>query len=82
MFGFHAFASAAFNSLLNAITPPTPVTWGKTGQSLVKIQLALQASFIATEVQQQLSNSLLPNLKVSTQDMGNGWQLLAVSGKV
>ena len=32
MFGFNAFASTAFNSLLKAITPPpTPVQWGKTG---------------------------------------------------
>ena len=33
MFGFNAFASTAFNSLLNAIIPPPPppVTWGKTG---------------------------------------------------
>lgn len=31
MFGFNAFASTAFNSLLSAITPPPPVTWGTTG---------------------------------------------------
>lgn len=32
MFGFNAFASTAFNSLLNAIIPPPPpVTWGRTG---------------------------------------------------
>lgn len=32
MFGFHPFASAAFNALRNAIIPPTPPSqWGKTG---------------------------------------------------
>lgn len=33
MFGFNAFASAAFNSLLNVISSPTPTPseWGKTG---------------------------------------------------
>jgi len=32
MFGFGAFASSAFTSLINAVTPsPTPYTWGKTG---------------------------------------------------
>jgi hypothetical protein len=31
MFGFNAFASTAFNSLLSVITTPTPSVWGKTG---------------------------------------------------
>jgi hypothetical protein len=32
MFGFNAFASTAFSSLLSAIVPPPPpVTWGTTG---------------------------------------------------
>jgi len=30
MFGFNPFASTAFNSLLKAITPPTP-SWGSKG---------------------------------------------------
>lgn len=30
MFGFNPFASTAFNSLLNAITPPAP-SWGSKG---------------------------------------------------
>ena len=31
MFGFNAFASTAFNSLLKAITPPSPDVWGSRG---------------------------------------------------
>jgi len=30
MFGFRAFASSAFNSLIQVVTP-TPVTWGQKG---------------------------------------------------
>jgi hypothetical protein len=31
MFGFNAFASTAFNSLLSVITTPTPSVWGSKG---------------------------------------------------
>lgn len=31
MFGFHPFASAAFNALKNAIIPPNPNVWGSKG---------------------------------------------------
>ena len=31
MFGFNAFASTAFNSLLNAVKSPTPNVWGSKG---------------------------------------------------
>jgi hypothetical protein len=32
MFGFRAFASSAFNSLINVVTPtPTPSVWGEKG---------------------------------------------------
>lgn len=31
MFGFNAFASTAFNSLLNAVKGPTPSVWGSKG---------------------------------------------------
>ena len=31
MFGFNAFASTAFSSLIQAITPPAPSAWGSKG---------------------------------------------------
>lgn len=31
MFGFHSFATTAFNALKSVITTPTPDQWGKTG---------------------------------------------------
>jgi hypothetical protein len=31
MFGFNAFASTAFNSLLKAVVPPSPFVWGAKG---------------------------------------------------
>jgi hypothetical protein len=31
MFGFHSFASTAFNSLLNKVIAPSPDVWGSKG---------------------------------------------------
>lgn len=31
MFGFHSFASTAFNSLLKKVTAPSPDVWGSKG---------------------------------------------------
>jgi len=71
MFGFHAFASAAFNSLLNAITP-TPVQWGKTGgikkESIKKskraeIQEALKLVIDGPEIEEEMIEALQPYVK-------------------
>ena len=73
MFGFHAFASAAFNSLLKAVTPPTPVTWGKTGgigkkQSIKKskraeIQDAVRLVIDGPEIEEEMIEALQPYVK-------------------
>ena len=86
MFGFNAFASTAFNSLLSAIVPPPPpVTWGTTGgigkkKSIRKSARAemqdhvkeLFAAPIAAELKEEVAKYVKPSQGLSIHSIDYG----------
>ena len=86
MFGFNAFASTAFNSLLSAIVPPPPpVTWGTTGgigkkKSIRKSARAemqdhvkeLFAEPVAAELKEEVAKYVKPSQGLSIHSIDYG----------
>jgi hypothetical protein len=75
MFGLRPFCSAAFTSLINAITPVTPVQWGKKGgikkheikkSKRAEIQDAVRLVIdgpIVEEIKEEMIEALQPYVK-------------------
>lgn len=86
MFGFSAFATRAFNSLANAITPPAPV-WGSKGgigkkkkehirkSARAEMQDHVKELFaepVAVELQQEVARYVKPSQGLSIHSIDYG----------